>query len=237
MQHRKIPVSTMLYPSLISGASVSVSQWLCTLSSGVYRYYTNFIFIGLKFKSKSKLISSPAASSILPTLHVCEWGMMGAVLSAGKRQHLAESLVKTSWTNPKITGELCGSPIRFQETSRGDFLTDWLTDCPVKRTELTGENRILYIYIWLTCPNEIMILRLFPALLFSGPSNILILWSGKEPGLYFLFRRPGFGWFLFLDVKFPKMPFLIIECGFSVLDHKCMRLMQTYVCVTLFVHS
>lgn len=72
MQHRKIPVSTMLYPSLISGASVSVSQRLCTLSSGVYRYYTNFIFIGLKFKSKSKLISSPAASSILPTLHVCE---------------------------------------------------------------------------------------------------------------------------------------------------------------------
>lgn len=146
-------------------------------------------------------------------------------------------LSKTSWTNPKITGELCGSPIRFQETSRGDFLTDWLTDWLSSQENRTHRREQDFVYLYITCPNEIMILRLFPALLFSGPSNILILWSGKEPGLYFLFRRPGFGWFLFLDVKFPKMPFLIIECGFSVLDHKCMRLMQTYVCVTLFVHS
>lgn len=45
------------------------------------------------FKSRTNLRSA-AARTILPTLHVCEWGMMEAVLSAGEKQHLAKSLVK-----------------------------------------------------------------------------------------------------------------------------------------------
>lgn len=68
------------------------------------------IYIGLKFKRRSNHASWAAASSILPTLCSCEWGMMGAVLSAGERQHLDDAFVKQAGENQKISPAPCGSP-------------------------------------------------------------------------------------------------------------------------------
>lgn len=70
------------------------------------------IYIGLKFKRWSNHASQMAASSILPTLCACEWGMIGAVLSAGERQRFDDVAVKQAGKNREMNATLCGSPLQ-----------------------------------------------------------------------------------------------------------------------------
>lgn len=127
----------------------------------------------------------------------CTWVRHdGSCLISRGKATFGRVLSKTSWRNPKITWELCGSPIRVQRSLPEE--TFWLTGWLSSQRNRTHRTEHAFVYLCITYPNEIMILRLFGAPLFSEPPNILTLQSGNEPGL----RSDGS--FLFLDMKFPK---------------------------------
>lgn len=148
--------------------------------SNVQALHKPTIYIGLKFKRWSNLGSQVAASSTLPTLRACEWGMMGAVLSAGERQRLADAFVKQAGgkKNPKITAAPCGSPFRIREPSRWDSQTD----NSIRRAGFTGEN-FAFMCLCIINSNGIMILRFLDVLKCFGPSNIPTPWFERQPGL------------------------------------------------------
>lgn len=217
---RKIPLPTLLYPSRHGyEGPLFLFPTDFLLSTAMYRYYARS-----QFKSRSNLRSSAAATSILPTLCVCEWGMMGAILSAGERQRLAQSLVKTSWGNPNITGALVVLPSDSRSFPEETF------SLTVQSGEQDLQERtclcmfMYYMFKWNNDPEAFGCSKMF------WPISSL---CGLRECQAWKRTSPGFGCFLFLELDFPKgqLGFLYMfdHCGFLVLVHIFMWITRMHV--------